>query len=183
MGQLIKSNNDCFLYLQFMFRYPSAYIDKQIRKVFGDFISSTSILPHIDNPDKFIQLRRKLMGQPTARQSQIEAQLVLYKENNEDENENQSISTTMNTTQHSVKKSRDKIIVHYTHENRFTSMKRDMHAIFREAFKDLGIESVRFIVAHRNSPNTQRELIRKRPPMKLLVLNCKGNTPSIKNLL
>ena len=164
------------------FRYPYAYIDKQIRKVFGDFVSNTSILPHIDNSETFVQLRRKLMGQPTVRQFQIEAQLVLYKENHGDKNDNQSISTTANMTHATVKNPRDKIIVHYTHENRFTSMKRDMHEIFREAFKDLGIESVRFIVAHRNSPNTQRELIRKRPPMKLIVLNHKGNTPTIKTV-
>jgi hypothetical protein len=58
-------------------------------------------------------------------------------------------------------------------------MKRDMHEIFREAFKGLGIEAVRLIVGHRNSLNTQRELVRKRPSMKLLTIKNKGNTQSI----
>ena len=89
---------------------------------------------------------------------------------------------TANMTCETVKNPRDMIIVHYTHENRFTSMKRNMHEIFHKAFKDLEIESVRFIVAHRNSPNTQRELIRKRPPMKLIILNHKGNNPTIKTI-
>ena len=63
----------------------------------------------------------------------------------------------------------------YTHENRFTSMKRDMHAIFREAFKDLGIDPVRLILSHRNSPSMQREIIRKRSHMKLMTLKNSGN--------
>ncbi len=33
-------------------------------------------------------------------------------------------------------------------------MKRDMHEIFREAFKGLEIEAVGLIVGHRNSSNT-----------------------------
>ncbi|CAF1384091.1 unnamed protein product [Rotaria sp. Silwood1] len=45
-----------------------------------------------------------------------------------------------------------------------------MHEIFREAFKCLGIEALRLIVGHRNSPSTQRELIRKRPHPKHLTL-------------
>jgi hypothetical protein len=54
-------------------------------------------------------------------------------------------------------------------------MKRDMHEVFREAFKDLGIDAVRLIVGHRNSPSMQRELIRKRPHMKLMTLQNSGN--------
>jgi hypothetical protein len=62
----------------------------------------------------------------------------------------------------------------YTHENRFASMKRDMHEIFREAFKGLGIEAVRLIVGHRNSPTLQREFIRKKPHMRLMTLKQQG---------
>jgi hypothetical protein len=57
-------------------------------------------------------------------------------------------------------------------------MKRDMHEIFHEAFQGLEIEAVRLIVGHRNSPTTQRELIRKRPHMKLLTLKHKDNNQS-----
>ncbi len=48
-----------------------------------------------------------------------------------------------------------------------------MNEIFREAFQGLRIEAVRLIVGNRNSPNIQRELIRKRPHMKLLTLKQK----------
>ncbi|CAF1506248.1 unnamed protein product, partial [Rotaria sordida] len=152
--------------------YPITYIDKQFRKVFLDAISDTSLLPKIDDEYKFFQLRRQLMGQPTPRQSQIDAQIAQSKQHHENYIEQQvksSIATsTSTTTPPHGQKFQDNIIIHYTHENRFTSMKRDMHEIFREAFKGLGIETVRLIVGHRTSPNTQRELIRKRPHISLL---------------
>jgi hypothetical protein len=126
------------------------------------------------------------MGQPTPRQSQIEAQIAQSKQDNEDyqeaEQPKQIAATTTSTTHHQGKKCQDNIIIHYTHENRFTSMKRDMHEIFHDTFKGLGIEAVRLIVGHRNSPNTQRELIRKRSHMNLLKLKHKGNNQSFKRL-
>jgi hypothetical protein len=51
-----------FFILHSYFSYPSAYIDKQFRKVFGDSISSSSLLPIINDENQFHQLRRKLMG-------------------------------------------------------------------------------------------------------------------------
>ena len=84
------------------FSYPTAYIDKQFRKVLGDCISSTSIIPVIENEYRFIQLRRKLMGQPTPRHSQLEAQIAQYKLDHDECVANQamnvpsSIATTIN---------------------------------------------------------------------------------------
>ncbi len=62
-------------------------------------------------------------------------------------------------------------------------MKKDMHEIFREAFQGLGIESVRLILGHRDGPNSQRELIRKRPHIKLWTIKNKGNTASSKKTI
>ncbi len=171
-----------FFILNSYFSYPIEYIDKQFRKVLNDSVPSSSLLPIIDDEHQFHQLRRRLMGQPTPRQSQIEAQIQQYKENNDDQQEEQpeqTLPSSTSTKQQDKKKFlQDKVIMHYTHENRFTSMKRDMHEIFREAFKDLGIDAVRFIVGHRNSPSSQRELIRKRPHINLLKLKHKGSHQS-----
>lgn len=143
----------------------------------GDCISRTSIIPVIENEYKFIQLRKTLMGQPTARQSQIGAQIAQYTLDNDEYKEKPSmqIATSVSTTDQQRKKCHDNIIIHYTHENRFISVKKDMDEIFREAFQGLGIDTVRLIVAHRNSPNSQRELIRKRLHIKLMILRHKGN--------
>jgi predicted methyltransferase len=120
------------------------------------------------------------MGQPTPRQSKIEAQISQSKQNNENDQEEepkQALASTSTTHQQGKNKCQDNVIIHYTHENRFTSMKRDTHEIFREAFKGLGPEAVRLVVGHRNSPTIQRELIRKRSHMKLMTVN-----PKVTNL-
>ncbi|CAF4728615.1 unnamed protein product, partial [Rotaria sp. Silwood2] len=151
--------------------YPTRYIDREFRKIFGSYTSLNSILPLIDNEAQFFRLRKEYMNQPTARHSQIEAHIAQFQEKNE-ESEVEQLVTTTSTTTKKQKNSRfqDTVIIHYTHEKRFTNMKKDMHKVFREAFQGFGIEAVRLIVGHRNSPNSERELIRKRPPLKYLTL-------------
>jgi hypothetical protein len=59
-NESVFSHNIEFLHSECLyFSYPSTYIDKQFRNILGDGISSTSILPVIDNEHKFNQLRRK----------------------------------------------------------------------------------------------------------------------------
>lgn len=119
------------------------------------------------------------MGQPTPRQSQIDTQIAQYKQQQQEEEvrpvNHTNTQITSSTDGKIEKKFQDHVIIHYTHENRFITMKKDMHEIFRHAFKDLGIEAVRLIVGHRNSKTIQRELIRKRPPMKLMTTDNTGN--------
>ena len=69
--------------------------------------------------------------------------------------------TYMKINKKTKSKSEDRVIIHYTHETRFNSMKRDMHEVFREAFKNFGIEGLKLIVGHRKSPPLKQELIRK----------------------
>ncbi|CAF1393936.1 unnamed protein product [Rotaria sordida] len=154
--------------------YPTRYIDREFRKILGNYISTNSILPTVDNDEKFIQLRKEYMNQPTARSSQVEARITQFNENNEESHIEQPVQTTIATTTDTKKSKkntfRDAVIIHYTHEKRFTTMKKDMHKIFREAFEGYGLEAVRLIVGYRNHPNFERELTRKRPPLKYLTL-------------
>ncbi|CAM4951180.1 unnamed protein product [Rotaria socialis] len=151
--------------------YPTTYIDKQFRKIFGNYITSNSILPLINNEHKFFQLRKEHMKQPTAQHSQVEARIALFEQNNID-NIVEDIIPMESTTTNKRKTNNvpDKVIIHYTHEKRFTTMKKDMHTIFEKSFEGYGLEAVRLIVGHRNSPNSERELIHKRPPLKYLTL-------------
>ncbi|CAF3936480.1 unnamed protein product [Rotaria sp. Silwood1] len=121
------------------------------------------------------------MGQPTSRQSQVEARITQSKDDNGQYPAEQPLSATIprlptTTTEQGTKtKFQDKAIIHYTHEKRFTTTKKDMHEIFRKAFKCLAIEALRLIVGHRSSPSTQRELIRKRPQPKHLTFKGQQN--------
>ena len=103
------------------------------------------------------------MGQLSGRQSQIEARIALSKVSSNEQEPKRSMSHLSSVVIESnpARYSKDRIIILYTHEDRFATIKRDMHSIFRKAFVSLGIEAIRLIVGHRNSPNLQREPIRK----------------------
>jgi hypothetical protein len=136
----------------------------------GNYTSTTSLLATIIDENQFHEFRRKLLGQPTPRQSQIEASITQSKQYNEENYLN--TNTTSSTTKHQKvrKKSEDSVIIHFTHENRFIDIKRDMHEVFREAFQALGIEAVHLIVAHRDSQTSHRE----RPHIKHMTLKNKA---------
>ncbi len=42
------------------------------------------------------------------------------------------------------------LIIHYTHENRFESLKRDMHQVYDNVFKNTTIDDIQLIVGNRN---------------------------------
>ncbi len=62
----------------------------------------------------------------------------------------------------------NKIIVHYTHEKRFHSFKRDMHKIYDHTFQKYIDTDIKLIVGNRNRREADIELIRKRPKQFLL---------------
>lgn len=78
----------------------------------------------------------------------------------------------------SNKSKQDRIIVHYIHEGRFRSFKKDIHQIHQEVVKNPPALETRLIVGNRNRRSAQFELIRKRPSRKLL-----KNMPLRGNLL
>ena len=79
--------------------------------------------------------------------------------------------TTLESNKTSEKQSeskKNKLILHYTHEKRFASFKRDMHHIYHTVFYQTPAAERRIIVGNRNRPDAGRELIRKRPKPSIL---------------
>jgi len=60
------------------------------------------------------------------------------------------------------------LIIHYTHEKRFSSFKRDMHLIYDRTFLQHIGHDIKLIVGNRNRRDRTRELITKRPKRYLL---------------
>ncbi|CAF3398596.1 unnamed protein product, partial [Rotaria socialis] len=100
--------------------YPSSFIDKMFRKFFSGYISSRSFLPFLDNESQFSQMRTVLSGQPSRQQSQVEMRIATLTTDNEhliEEPDNkQELTIQENKKQNEFQK---KLIIHYTHENRF----------------------------------------------------------------
>ena len=134
------------------FRYPSSFIDKQFRKFFIDYISSSSIFLRIATYEQqFERMRQNMLRQRTREQSPAEL------DNNPAENKDNQLTK--------------KMIVHYTHEKRFHCFKRDMHRILDNTFQKQINKDIKLIVGNRNRHNAQKELVRKRPKQSLLKNN------------
>ncbi|CAF4911003.1 unnamed protein product [Rotaria magnacalcarata] len=149
--------------------YPSSFIDKTFRKFFSGYISSRSFLPFLDNERQFSQMRIALSGQPSRQQSQVEMRIAALTNDNDhlvedlDKKEEFIIQQNKKTN-----KLQNKLIIHYTHEKRFKTRKRDMHRIFQETFVNTPIMETNLIVGNTNHKNTMKELIQKRPRQEIL---------------
>lgn len=68
----------------------------------------------------------------------------------------------------------EKLIIHYTHERRFATFKKDIHSLWNEIFQYTPVLHTKLIIGHRNQKNATKELIRRRPhqmPKLLLAQN------------
>ena len=73
---------------------------------------------------------------------------------------------TQNNIEYDVieeKKYLDRLIVHYTHEKRLQTYKREIHQIWNQLFFNTPALEVRLIIGNKNSRNIRRELIRTCP--------------------
>lgn len=60
------------------------------------------------------------------------------------------------------------LIVHYTHEKRFASMKRDIHGITNDVFSNTPIQDLKMTVGTSNRRSARNDLVHKRPNRSLL---------------
>lgn len=145
--------------------YPSIYINEQFQKFLLKYLSTTSsILPLIDNEEQYFILRKTLSTQPSVKQILIDKSAAnvgnIIKDQHHQENE-----TAINDK---YKKFWCKIFTHSLHEGRFYGLQRQIHEIHDSFFKNTVYREIRLIVAHRNNPNIEFELTRKRPSSCLL---------------
>ncbi|CAF1612204.1 unnamed protein product, partial [Didymodactylos carnosus] len=105
--------------------------------------------------------------QPTAPQAQLAISVAAIDTHDEDPILNTGhIGTTAVTRK--AKSYGHKLIIHYTHEKRFQSFKKDMHTIYEDVFKDTPAMQVKLIVGNKNRRSARQQLIRKKPSKTLL---------------
>ena len=164
------------------FSYPPTYIDKEFRRFFRQYLSASSIspiLPVIDDEDQFFICRRKLLAQPTAKQTQVAKSATTVRAiNNEQSHAPHKVGqieatrerprATMKEIQQNKDKFEKNIFIHCKHEARLEGLKRYIHEIHDSFFKNTPHGEIRLIVGNRNNPNMEYELTRKRPRSSLL---------------
>jgi hypothetical protein len=154
------------------FSYPSKYISEQFRLFFADYMqpsSSSSLLPLINDENQFFLLRQKLLGQPTAKQTQIALSAASVNIIHNTQNVRQiNTQITQTIVQRKDNKFKNNLFVHCTHEARLKGLAREIHTIHDSCFKNTHRGNIRLIVGYRNNPNIEYVLARKRPSSSLI---------------
>jgi hypothetical protein len=120
----------------------------------------------MDEKKQFFLMRQKLLGQSTPRQSQVESSAATADIDNDQNDDRLNQSTEKPETKpHNYGK---KLYVHYKHEKRFQSCKRDMHRVYEDVFKNTPAIDAKLMVSNRNRRDAKNELICKRPEKTLL---------------
>ncbi|CAF4846797.1 unnamed protein product [Rotaria socialis] len=146
--------------------YPSRYIDTHFRKFFGRSMSKSSMIPFIGNENQFLVMRNTLLPKLTVKEREIQHRIAAVPFNDETDNRNTKEKTARITTISKTNKPNkftNTLFLHYTHEQRLHTLKRDIHKIYSEIFHDTIATDIRLIVGHRNHRNTRHELVQKRP--------------------
>ena len=109
------------------------------------------------------------MGQPTPRQSQVATSAASADlDNNQTDEDLVALKEPPTTAEKKQINYGDRLFIHYTHEKRFHSVKRDMHEVYGRAFRNTPAMDLTLVVGNRNRRDARTELIRKRPQQSLL---------------
>lgn len=173
MGKFLNIVYTLELFLQALelfcifFSYPSTFITNEFRKFFFEYISSSQFLSYIVDEQHFLNMRAKLLGEPTQRQSQVAlnaATADLYNE----QTDNQMTDEIKTTNIQSTINYGDKFFVHHTHEDRFQTLEKDIHQVYDDVFQNTPAMYTKMVVGTRNRRDVKDELMRKRPEQTLL---------------
>jgi hypothetical protein len=162
-----------------MIRYPPTYINGQFKYFFDTYINSSIssstvfVLANIHDDKLFFEMRTRLLSYSAKVQTPVEVEAVTVDEKHKRivHMEEERSALHLNDPKH--KKGSKRLILHYTHEKRFQSYKRDLHQIWSEIFVNTPAYEVQVIVGNRNNQDAKRELVKKRPNPSLLII--KGN--------
>ncbi|CAM4955562.1 unnamed protein product [Rotaria socialis] len=163
----------CAIRLMLLYNgYPSRYIDTHFRKFFDNSISLVSMIPFMNNEEQFLTKRKSLLAQPSVKERETKHRIdkAVGLDGEVHQKNIQEKKTTIAIVPKQTKPNlfTNTLFLHYTHEKRLSSVKRDIHRIYSEIFQDTQAMEIRLIVGYRNHRNTGHELIQKRPHSSLL---------------
>jgi hypothetical protein len=132
-------------------------------------LTTSLLLPLIDNEPDFMSIRNHLLNKSTATEHQITSRIA----KTIDPNSNDKVDGPL-VQQRLRQKSKwiDKLIIHYTHEARFESSKKDIHQLWNQTFKTTLVMNIKLTIGSRSLTKT---LIRRRPQQKAINITTNNN--------
>jgi hypothetical protein len=116
-----------------------------------EYTSISRFLPYVSDEEQFYRKRENSLGLPTNRQSKVKMDVDSTNIPTDITNKQQRAPTEINRRSRATEKAKQKkLMVHYTHEKRFDSLKREMHQIYHDVFKNSPVADVKSIVATYN---------------------------------
>lgn len=83
------------------------------------------------------------------------------------DNKHQNENKIMQDKTEKEERSNQCLILHYKHEQRLASYKKDIHQLWNKTFTNTPVISTKLIVGSCNNKNATRELVSKRPSMSI----------------
>jgi hypothetical protein len=96
------------------------------------------------------------LNQPTISEHQIASRIAktIYNDN-KDTVDNPLVKTKLDK----VSKWINNLIIHYTHEKRLATYKKDIHQLWNKTFTQTPLFNTRLIIVNRNSQNMMKQLL------------------------
>ena len=136
--------------------------------------------PHINDHHEFLSIRNRILRQPSTRQSQTAMNAATIHINNDGLDQSAVPAEQLPIEMKATRAAHEHdLIVHFTHEKRFQSLKRDMHEIYDGVFRNTPVADVKLIVGTRNRRDARSDLIRKRPNRTLLQNKPRKGKPAL----
>jgi hypothetical protein len=125
-------------------------------KFFTNQLNILPILPCIEAEHDFNFIRHRLLIRQTITEHEIAKRIAKTDTSNQ----------LPQIRFHPTSKWKDNLIIHYTHEERFATSKRDIHRLWDQLFQTTPVATTKLIIGNRNSPNIMNFIVHRRPQYK-----------------
>jgi hypothetical protein len=120
----------------------------------------SSLLPLLEHEHTFTFLRSYLLNRSTNIEHEIASRIA----STISPSDHNDIDDPLVRAQIQNKsKSFHNLIVHYTHEARLDSYKKDIHKLWHHIFVETPVMNTKLIIGHRNNRNNKSRLVHPRP--------------------
>jgi len=140
----------------------------------------SSIIPLFETENNFQFVRSYLLNRTTVTEQQIACRIAKTIDyTNHDKPNDPLVRIHLKRASKSI----NNLIIHYVHEARLTSYKKDIHELWDQIFQETIVMNTKLIVGNRNSSNTTQTLVRLCPYPKISSETTHGEkTTKTKNL-
>lgn len=143
------------------FSYPPRYIHSRFTKFLQNNFPNGSIIPLIESKCYFEMIRSNLLNRPTPTELQMAARIA--RATDQHSIEKSDPTSAVSSKQKQKSKWDSNLIIHYKHEKRFETLKKDIHQLWNEMFHDTPVTNTKLIIGHKNNSSATQELVQRRP--------------------